>query len=335
MRLLLRGNELAITTLKLVAIDAHAKKPLNEALADWLMETLDRPVSRAKARKLIIAGAVFANGRRVTIPSQRFSSGTTIEARIDLAKLFDDSTSCDREFELTEGRILFEDEDLIFIDKPPGLPAQPTLDETRDSLFAALGRYLAKRERIAKPYVGVHHRLDRDTSGVVFFTKSRRVNASVAASFSDHRVIKVYQAITVSRPLDNKEWTVRNYLGRIPSKSKRSRYAAVRSAGDFAETSFRVIEGYARGLWVEAKPKTGRTHQIRVHLSEYGLPILGDDLYGAGNAAERNGLAPRLMLHAVQVALPHPITGRELSVSSPLPGDFGVCLEAIRKDARS
>jgi RluA family pseudouridine synthase len=227
---------------------------------------------------------------------------------------------------LTADRILFEDEDLIFIDKPPGTPAQPTLDEARDNLFDAVGRFLAGREGIARPYVGVHHRLDRNTSGVVLFTKSRRVNAAVARSFSDHRVKKTYQAITIWRPNVKLEWTVKNYLGKASSGSKRSRYAAVESNGDFAETSFRLIADHKQGLWIEATPKTGRTHQIRVHLSEDGLPILGDDLYGGDSAS---GLAPRLMLHAVRVELPHPVTGREASVESPLPADFKRCLKRI------
>jgi 23S rRNA pseudouridine1911/1915/1917 synthase len=317
----------AITKLKLIANGGHAAKRLNEALADWLTEELKRPVSKAKARKLIIAGAVYVNNRRVIIASQRFSPGAALEARVDLAKLFGDSTSRDREFELTADRILFEDEDLIVIDKPPGLPAQPTLDESRNSLFAAAGRFFSRRDEIAKPYVGVHQRLDRDTSGVVLFTKSRRVNAAVAKSFSSHLAIKTYNAITIFRPDIEREWTIKNYLAKTSSKSKRSRYGAVRSDGDFAETSFRVIAERPGGVWVEAIPKTGRTHQIRVHLSEYGLPILGDDLYGADD-----GLAPRLMLHAVQLRLPHPLTGRELSINSPLPADFKQCLRRVGHD---
>jgi len=116
----------AITKLKLIATSAHASKRLNEAVADWLTGELGRPVSKAKSRKLIIAGAVYLNKRRVTIPSQDVSPGAVIEAHVDAAKLFEDSTSRDRHFELTGERILFEDEDLIFIDKPPGLPTHPT-----------------------------------------------------------------------------------------------------------------------------------------------------------------------------------------------------------------
>jgi len=316
-----------ITKLKLIATREHASKRLNEALAKWLTDELERPVSKAKARKLIIAGAVYLDKRRVTIPSHVLSSGAAIEAHVDISKLFDDSTSRDREFDLTSDRILFEDEDLIFIDKPPGIPTHPTLDESRDNLFAAVGRFLGKREVADKPYIGVHQRLDRDTSGVVLFTKSSRVNVAVAKSFSGHQVLKAYHAITISRRNLKPEWTIKNYLGKASTKSRRSRYAAVSSDGNFAETFFRVIAEHPRGIWVEAIPKTGRTHQIRVHLSEYGLPILGDDLYGEG--ATPDPLAPRLMLHAVRLVLPHPITGRETSVESPLPDDFRRCLKSI------
>jgi RluA family pseudouridine synthase len=249
-----------------------------------------------------------------------------IEAHIDLPKLFEDSTSRDTKFELTKDRVLFEDEDLIVVDKPAGLPTHPTADEARDNLFAAVHRFLSRRDGIAEPYLGIHQRLDRDTSGVVLFTKSKRVNAAVGEMFSSHKAVKVYQALTVAtRKKLPEEWTIKNYLGKVASKSKRAKYGAVKMDGDLAETFFRVIGEYPRGVWIEAIPKTGRTHQIRVHLAEYGLPILGDDLYGA--ADDR---APRLMLHAAELRFPNPMTGRELSVKSKLPEDFQECLREIR-----
>jgi 23S rRNA-/tRNA-specific pseudouridylate synthase len=100
----------------------------------------------------------------------------------------------------------------------------------------------------------------------------------------------------------------------------------VPSGGSLAETSFRVIERRPRGIWVEAIPKTGRTHQIRVHLAEYGLPILGDDLYGP---PDHSSIAPRLMLHAAQLIFRHPINRDEVRVKSPLPADFQECLDRL------
>ena len=308
---------------------------LGQVLSEWLPAALRRPVSKAKVRKLVMAGAVRLNGRPVRNASKTLASGATIEADIDLAKLFADSTSRDRQFELTAARILFEDDDLIVIDKPPGLPSQPTVDEARDNLLAALTRFLSARDRIAKPYVGVHHRLDRDTSGVVLFSKLPRVNAALAQMFSNHQVLKTYQAITVAPEpgLRNKleaQWTVKNHLGKVGSKSKRAMYGPVQSNGLLAETSFRVIAEHRRGVWIEAVPRTGRTHQIRVHLAGCGLPILGDDLYDAENTFDAgDARVPRLMLHAAELKFPHPITRREICVRSPLPDDFKECLKRI------
>jgi len=316
-----------IRKLQFVAAAEQAGKRLDQALADWLPEVLERPVSKAKIRKLIMAGAVYLKGRRARIASIELTPGATIEAHVDVARLFEDLTSKDRGFELTADRVLFEDADLIVIDKPPGLPAHPTLDEARDSLFAAVTRFLSKRDGVV-PYIGIHQRLDRDTSGVVLFTKSRRVNAAVAEAFSRHQAVKIYQALTMALPVSSrrkleKKWTVRNYLGKVSSRSKRAKYGAVRSEGELAETAFRIVERHPRGLWIEATPRTGRTHQIRVHLSELGLPILGDDLYGSADTA------PRLMLHASELIFPHPITGVKTSVKSSLPEDFKRCLKGL------
>jgi len=320
-----------LTRLKLITTPEHDAQRLDEALSAWLTEALQRPVSKAKARRLIVAGAILVNGRRVRIAPQALVSGATIEAGIDIKKLFGDSTSRDKAFELSTDRILFEDDDLILVDKPPGLPAHPTADARRDNLFAAVRRFLAKRDGAAEPYVGIHQRLDRDTSGVVLFTKSKRANAATAEIFSNHQGIKIYQALTAapqsSAGLMKPEWTIENYLGKIDSDSKRSKYGAVRSDGDFAATRFRVLAAHPRGLWVEAIPKTGRTYQIRVHLSEFGVPILGDDLYGFDGSRD----APRLMLHAVELVFSHPTTKREMSVKSPLPSDFQQCLDRIEK----
>ena len=320
-----------ITKLKLITTGKHAGARLDELIADWLTNTLKREVSKAKARKLVMAGAVRLDGQRVRSASDGLVPGTSIEAWIDKSKLFRDATSRDKAFDVTDDRILFEDEDLIAIDKPSGLPSQPTVDQARDNLYAALSRFVGRRDGVEEPYIGVHQRLDRDTSGVVLFTKSRRVNAAVSDIFSQRLGTKIYQAITAppERTTPGDAWTIKNRLGKVSSKAKRTNYGAVRADGDFAETSFRVLERHSRGLWIEASPKTGRTHQIRVHLAEHGLPILGDDLYGM-----HNGGAPRLMLHACELRFPHPITRDEVVVRSSMPADFEQCLRSLRRPER-
>jgi 23S rRNA pseudouridine1911/1915/1917 synthase len=310
-------------TLKFTVTTEHDRERLDLVLAGRLPEALGRPVSKSKVRKLIMAGAVYLNGNRVRNASIELKPGMTIEANVDPVKLFEDLTARDTKFELTAARVLFEDADLIVVDKPPGLPAHPTQDETRDNLFAAVKRFLAKRDE-GEAYVGLHQRLDRDTSGVVLFTKSRRVNAAIADAFARHEAVKIYQALTVGRRKLPREWTIKNYLGKVSSKSKRAKYGVVDSDGQSAETSFRLVEQHQGGIWFEAIPRTGRTHQIRVHLSEYGLPILGDDLYGS------QATAPRLMLHAGELRFLHPITKAEISVKSPLPEDFKRQLAQIR-----
>ena len=304
---------------------------LDQLLAEWLPEALARPISKAKARKLIVAGAVYLNGKRVRIASKELQANAQVDAYVDLAKLLEnDGRAQDREFKMESRHILFEDEDLIAVDKPPGLPTQPTLDEARDNLYAAVKKFLAERDRLVQPYVGLHHRLDRDTSGVVLFTKRKEANAGIAAAFSEHWARKTYNALTV-RPgqLPETDWDVKNYLGKAPGTGKRTRFTEVRSGGDFAHTDFKRIEILPRALWVEARPLTGRTHQIRVHLSEAGLPILGDSTYGM-ESANRGGV-PRLMLHALKLEFPHPLTQAKIAVESPIPADFKACLDSFRR----
>lgn len=298
-------------------------KRLDSFLAEKLPEALAQEVSKAKVRKLVVAGAVYLNGKRVRIASKTIVGGARVEAFVDLEKLRSDGRSQDKPFEMSQKSVLFEDEWIIVVDKPPGLPTQATLDEARDNLYAAVKRFIAKRDGVAQPYVGLHHRLDRDTSGVVLFTKKAEANKPVAALFSEHLAVKVYNAISAPGTCPA-TWEIKNHLGRADGPKKQSKYTAVRSGGDWAHTEFRLLEKLAQGLWIEARPKTGRTHQIRVHLSEDGKPILGDATYGYAAGA------PRLMLHAVSLTFPHPISRTELSIQSPLPEDFRRCLQSLR-----
>ena len=238
----------------------------------------------------------------------------------------------DERCEWTPERILYEDEWLIVVDKPAGLPTQPTPDPGRASVLGLLSEFLRRRDG-GTPYLGLHHRLDRDTSGVLLFTRRREANAGVSALFAGKTVQKTYQALAVAAAGCADEWVVENHLGVIGRVDKVDRHGAVRSGGDRARTSFRVLERLPGALLVEARPRTGRTHQIRAHLAEGGHPLFGDQLYGGPvevACGARNLPVPRVMLHAVSLEFTHPVTSVGLGVSSPLPPDFAACLKALK-----
>jgi 23S rRNA pseudouridine1911/1915/1917 synthase len=320
---------MGLKKLTLIVSKEQEGKRLDQVLAEWLPVALGSSLSKAKVRKLIVAGAVYLNGSRVRIASKELRVRAKIDAFVDLTKLLDDGKKADQIFEMSQARVLFEDEFLIAVDKPPGLPTQTTLDEARDNLFASVKKFLKVRDQQPEPYLGLHHRLDRDTSGVILFTKKSEANAGVGALYSGREAQKTYNALVSSpaRKLESEEFEIKNYLAKAGGSAKRARFTAVRSGGDFAHTSFRVLGKSPQGaLWMEAMPHTGRTHQIRVHLSEAGMPIWGDATYGGDLKS-----APRLMLHAVSLTFEHPIKHTSVSIVSPFPEDFSQCLRPFHK----
>ena len=284
---------------------------LDVFLAAWLPTALARPLSKSAVRRIVMAGAVSVDGQPLREPGRLLRPEQQIEARVDLARLAAPRGGADRTFALTPAAVLFEDAALIAVDKPSGLPTVPTADPGRPSLVRAVEAYLAKS--VAPRHLGVHQRLDRDTSGVVLFVKDPRANAGLAESFAKHRIEKTYHALTAqprSRPLPR--WRASRPIG-----------------AQNATTEFSLVEVLEGALLVEARPRTGRKHQIRIHLAEAGMPVLGDTLYGA-KAVAAGSPPPRLMLHASRLALPHPLTGAPLVIESPWPEDFRRVLEARR-----
>ncbi len=311
---------------------------LDHFLAEALPKALERDVSRAQVRRLILSGLVSRNGRRETLASYELREGARIEVFLDPAK-FDTGGATGmrqailRDFTWTPERILFEDKWLVIVDKPPGLPTQPTLDANRASVFGTLKAFLSARAG-GEAYLGLHHRLDRDTTGVLLFTKDQNVNAGVTALFAEREARKTYVALAVAGGACPEAWATENNLGVVGRVGKASKFGAVRSGGDPATTSFRVRERLDGALLVEAQPHTGRTHQIRVHLAEGGHPIFGDGLYGGPMQLKAAGgvfvPVPRVLLHAARLRFPHPATGQTIEVQSPVPADFMACVTAVR-----
>jgi 23S rRNA pseudouridine1911/1915/1917 synthase len=260
-----------------------------------------------------MAGAIRAGGRPLRAPGRVLEAGThlTLELRPELVHRGPAVVSLD------ETRILYEDDALIAVDKPPGLPTVATADPARPHLVGLVERLLATRAREAgtPPALGVHQRLDRDTSGVVLFVKDPAANADLGAQFAAHRVEKTYLALAARPP-------------RLPAGPWRTEDGA-EAETRAAVTDFEVVEAWPHGVLVEARPRTGRKHQIRRHLSAAGMPILGDAAYG-GDRRD----APRVMLHAARLQLRHPLTGARLTVSSALPPDFQAQAARLRSRPR-
>ncbi|NBU21600.1 hypothetical protein EBS43_09385, partial [bacterium] len=163
--------------------------------------------------------------------------------------------------------------------------------------------------------------------------RSKRANPGVAELFTQHLAQKTYQALcSIEQRTELKEaWVIRNYLGKDKrAGSKANRYCSVRSGGDFAHTEFKLLERHENFIRVEAKPLTGRTHQIRVHLSEAGFPILGDTHYGGTKIVASYNIS-RVMLHAATLTFPHPIHKNKMTIQSSLPHDFTQCLNHLCK----
>ena len=299
--------------LALTTTEAHENVRLDESVAVWLSQALGRPLSKSAVRRLLMAGAVRMGGSPLRRPGLLLAPGLRLEARIDEAKLAS-SGARDRPAALDARHVLYEDAALVAVDKPPGLPMHATADAARPHLVGLVEALVASRGG-PTPRLGVHQRLDRDTSGVVLFTKDAAANAPLARAFAAREIEKTYLALC-RRPktLPPSAWS-----SRVPV------------AGAAAETAFRIREVLPRALLVEARPSTGRKHQIRIHLAEAGMPVLGDDVYGAGPTRE----SPRLLLHARRLALRHPLTGERLVIDSPPPEDFRRALAALRRPALS
>ena len=285
-------------------------------------------ISNSKIRRLILAGSVSVNGRQCRRPAFELRCRSEVIVDFEAEKFFFEKQPDDIDFVMTETDVLYEDQNLIFVNKPAFLPVEQTITGNRKNLHDAVVDFLWKRnpELRNPPYVGIMHRLDRETSGVILFTKNRAVNKAVHDIFEAHSFTKIYKAVVVpAKTLGGRAanllkkgntFTVENYLGRISSKSQAGKWGAVpeKAGGLYAKTSFRVcgevtVEG-KKAYLIECQLFTGRTHQIRVHLSGAGLPLLGDSLYG--------GLpAKRIYLHAERLACSE--AGLTFDVQSPFP----------------
>jgi 23S rRNA pseudouridine1911/1915/1917 synthase len=302
--------------------------PRSEPVPPELAGPLDRVVrslfgvSWGKARSWIEGGKVRVGGQRVTEATARVVAGAVVAVDERAARL--------RHGELADGDVVHVDAQVIVVDKPSGVSTVPYDESDVDTLEARVRGWLERRgkTRGGRPTVGVVHRLDKETSGLVVFTRTWLAKQSLTGQFRQHTVHRRYMAIAHG---DVRSRTVRSFL--MEDRGDGLRGSARGTPGSGAReaiTHLEKLEALAGASLVACRLETGRTHQIRIHLSESGHPILGERVYTrrfAGTLIE----APRLMLHAAELGFVHPSTENEVRWERPVPPDMVAVLEGLRR----
>lgn len=222
--------------------------------------------------------------------------------------------------------ILYEDADLIFVNKPKDMVVHPSAGHFSGTLVNGLLYHcrgeLSGINGVMRP--GIVHRIDKDTTGVLVVCKNDRAHNRVAEQLKEHSITRRYRAVVCGNLKEDKG-TVDAAIGRHPVERKRM---AVVPGGRHAVTHYRVLERFGKYTYIECELETGRTHQIRVHMASVGHPILGDEVYGRGKAPfELHGQ----VLHAMVLGVVHPSTGKYIEVEAPLPGYFAELLKKLKK----
>ena len=271
-------------------------------------------LSRTHARQLIEDGSVTVDGKTAK-PSLKLNTGDKINVVIPPAP------PTRLEAENIPLKIVYEDTDVLVVDKPAGLAVHPAPGHSSRTLVNALLNYLpalAKETDSIRP--GIVHRLDKDTSGLILVAKNRVAQANLSGQFKDRTVKKSYLTL-VKGKLAPEHGIIEAAIGR--DRRHRQRMAVV-AKGREARTEYRVIKYYGNYTLLEIRPETGRTHQIRVHLSAIGFPVAGDATYGL-----KSPRFPRQFLHANKIGFRLPSTGAWVEFESPLPPDLEQVIKEI------
>ena len=302
-------------------------------------------LSRSRLQTLILEGAVAAaDGTTLEDPRLRLAPGTEIVVTLPAPAPIDAAP------EAIPLEIVYEDDDLIVIDKPAGLVVHPAPGAPAGTLVNALlhhcGGSLSGIGGRLRP--GIVHRIDKDTSGLLVVAKSDAAHHGLASQFAAHDLERRYLAVTHGAPdaaeprlahLRGISWEpggvlrVEGNIGRHPGDRKRM--AVLSGNGKAAVTRARVLERYAAdggAALVECRLETGRTHQIRVHLTFAGHPLVGDAVYGRRRGTGLLAGFPRQALHAASLGFRHPGTGAEMRFESPLPADMAGLIDALRRN---
>ena len=302
---------------------------LDVAVREALGDATPRPLSNADVRRVIVGGGVRVDGRVARGAGRPLREGERVSVDVDLRRL---ASQRERPPVPAAPRILFDDEHVVAVDKPAGLPTVPTPDSRRASLVEQVQNWLlAQRRDGAVVAAGRAPTARRDDQRRRDLLEDARLRQPVSTRRSP-------AAASRSATWPCARWLQRRVPGRVEGaldvsgRGKRGRVAAASTGGVPAATDSWSASASCDAALVEARPATGRKHQVRAHLAEAGLPLLGDTRYG-GPSTFRGRRIPRPMLHAVRLRLPHPVSGAPVEIDAPLPEDFETLLTWLRKGA--
>ena len=309
-------------------LDLTVPEEMNGRRLDQALAQLMPDLSRTRIQTLIREGRVSIQGKRCTVCREPVRIGDGI--RVDVPP---EQPVCKAVAEHIPLDVLYEDDDILVINKSPGMVVHPAAGNWTGTVVNALLDHdpeISDEDQMDPLRPGIVHRLDKDTSGALIIARTSSALRRLCKAFADHEVRKTYLAIVHGWPVPQAS-VIRTYIGRHPTDRKRMAvHPDDRRGAREAVSAYRVVrQGYwnkAKVAIVEVKLHTGRTYQIRVHMSHIRYPIAGDKLYGCG----RTSPAPRQMLHAWKLAFSHPVTGKPLQFEAPFPEDFRKILSEIR-----
>ncbi len=298
---------------------------------DLFLSRVIEDLSRSHFKKLIREDLVRVNGTPAK-PSYETRAGDLIMARVP--RPGPDEALKPEPMRLD---ILFEDEDLLIVNKPPGLVVHPGAGHAEGTLVHGLIAHTTRLAVQGSPLrPGIVHRLDKDTSGALVIAKSNGAYLNLVRQFKERGVKKEYIALVYGVPA-RREGEVASLLGRDPRDRKK--IVVLQDRGREALSRWRVEKEWGESALLRVRIETGRTHQIRVHLSHIGHAVVGDETYGGGKRRAKNIKsapvrelllkAQRQMLHSILLEFTHPVTGAVVSATAPLPEDFRDILEGL------
>lgn len=285
---------------------------------DKCLNVLMEDLSRSYIQKLMTEGGITVNGKTV-------KSSYRVSVDDEIRLLLPPSVTPDILPENIPLSILYEDEDVIVVNKPKGMVVHPAPGHLSGTLVNALmyhcGEELSGINGVLRP--GIVHRIDRDTTGSIIACKNDRAHSEIARQLKEHTIVRRYQAIVHGR-LREEEGTIHTLIGR--HRTDRKKMAVVSDGGKEAITHFKVLERFEAYTFIECVLETGRTHQIRVHMAHMGHPLLGDEVYGPKNCPFH---LQGQTLHAKILGFQHPATGEYVETDAPLPEYFTKLLKTL------